>query len=247
MPEFESHESYRRFSREVLNTNRYIRSKQTKKFLQALITTAKDRSGLLKEGQGLWRAQIGNDWKPVYQGQGSDAEVVDKAPVPYPDERMKPREKKATEGRANPKGIPNLYLAENKQTAITEVRPWVGARVTVSLFRTTRDVELVDCSQGGFSVYLDGPPPEKRDKVVWQQIDRSFSRPVSKSDDTARYAPTQIIAGLFKREGYDGILYQSSLEDGRNLVLFDIGVAQVDRSELVRVNSVKLNFEPERR
>lgn len=207
----------------------------------------------MEEGNGVWRAQKGHGWRTVNRSETrelSDDQVENSVtyqePIPHSKDRMKPMEGKASEGRANPKGIPYLYVAENKRTAVTEVRPWVGAWVTVSVLRTTRDLYLVDCSQGGYNIRLDEPPPEEWDEIVWQEVDRAFSRPVTREDDTASYAPTQIIADLFKREGYDGILYQSSLTEGRNVVLFDLDAAEVDRSELISVNSVSVDFHSKR-
>jgi RES domain-containing protein len=40
---------------------------------------------------------------------------------------MKPIPKWQGEGRANPRGIPVLYLATHRETALAEVRPWIGA------------------------------------------------------------------------------------------------------------------------
>jgi hypothetical protein len=246
MPEFESHRSYDHFKKEVLNNSRYVRSERSQKFLEALVATASSRSKKLKEEQGLWRAQKGSRRYKEDPGQGSDSEVVVDVPLPYAQDRMKPEENKATEGRANPKGIPHLYAASKKRTAVTEVRPWVGSQVTVALLQTTRELQLVDCSKGGESkIYLEEPPPEERDEIVWRKIDRAFSRPISKSDDVANYAPTQIIADLFRQEGYDGIIYQSSLGDGLNIVLFDLDAAEVVRTKVVYVNSVEVDFRPD--
>lgn len=52
---------------------------------------------------------------------------------PLSDMGAPPRE--ATRpGRLNPTGIPYLYLSSDKETAIAEVRPWMGANVTVASF-----------------------------------------------------------------------------------------------------------------
>ncbi|KCZ56143.1 MULTISPECIES: RES family NAD+ phosphorylase [Hyphomonas] len=54
--------------------------------------------------------------------------------------------------------------------------------------------------------------------------------PVLRSDNTAFYAPTQLIAEFFRLEGFDGIIYGSAFaETGRNTALFDLnGAEQVD-------------------
>jgi hypothetical protein len=76
--------------------------------------------------------------------------------------------------------------------------------------------------------HLDEPPPDERERSVWTDIDLAFAEPVNRSDDVADYAPTQIIAELFKREQYDGIKYRSALSDtGHNVALFDITTAEL--------------------
>ena len=47
---------------------------------------------------------------------------------------MKPLGGRATDGRANPRGIPCLYLATTKETAMSEVRPWIGSYVSAGQF-----------------------------------------------------------------------------------------------------------------
>ena len=123
-----------------------------------------------------------------------------------PMERMKPLKDRAVEGRANPKGIPYLYLATNRETALAEVRPWIGSLISVGAFEILRELRIVNCSSDDHNIiYREEPPPEEREKAVWVSIDRAFSRPVDPSDDVAAYVPTQILAELFKAEGYDGI------------------------------------------
>ena len=243
MPEFESHRSYHHFKNEVLNKSRYVRSERARAFLQALTETASDRVGKLNEGHRFWRAQKG-----VKEGVREGPDGKAKKPKPHPEERMKPRENKAEEGRANPKGFSYLYVTDSKQTAVTEVRPWAGSWVTVAVLRTTKDLCVVYCSTENSredynTVYLEEPPLEERDDLVWRDIDRAFSRPVTRSDDTATYAPTQIIAERFKQEGYDGIVYRSSLAGGHNVVLFDPKAAEVQQRQVVEVNSIDVGFQ----
>ncbi|WP_413769916.1 RES domain-containing protein, partial [Vibrio vulnificus] len=70
----------------------------------------------------MWRAQAGHDDREYYQ----DGIYIDDFPVPYSENRMRPLLNSASEGRANPKGIPCLYVASTKETAMSEIRPWLG-------------------------------------------------------------------------------------------------------------------------
>jgi hypothetical protein len=72
----------------------------------------------------------------------------------------------------------------------------------------------------------------------------AFSKPVSLSDDTADYAPTQIVAEVFRHAGYDGILYKAGLcEGGVNAALFDLTCATFRSASLHRTKSVDFVFQ----
>ena len=127
---------------------------------------------------------------------------------------MKPQPYMAKEGRVNPKGIPCLYLATDRDTAIAEVRPWVGSLISVAQFKITRDLRIVDCTHENprAGVYKDELSPAIG--VVWTHIDWAFSQPVTPDDSSTDYVPTQIIAEYFKGKALDGIAYRSGLGNG---------------------------------
>jgi hypothetical protein len=157
---------------------------------------------------------------------------------------MKPLTDRAHDGRANPKGIPCLYLATQAETAISEVRPWIGSYVSVGQFKLLRPVEIIDCSRERLDhmFYWEEPSPEEVEKAVWSDIDRAFAEPMTRSDDTADYVPTQILAELFKREGFGGVAYKSRFgERGYNVALFDVDAADLINCGLARVESIKFN------
>jgi hypothetical protein len=90
-------------------------------------------------GSMLWRAQLGYDHYAAVDFTG------EQQPAPFPVERMKPLRNRAREGRANPKGIPYLYLATHQDTAMAEVRPWVGSLISIGRFALKRDVHVLNC------------------------------------------------------------------------------------------------------
>lgn len=55
---------------------------------------------------------------------------------------MKPLRDKASEGRANPKGIPYLYLATTKEAPMSEVRPWIGSDISVGQFKLISQLQF---------------------------------------------------------------------------------------------------------
>lgn len=209
--------------------------------METVRLTAKKRIEVLPPETYLWRAQLGNDWDPIYD---EDGERIDDQPAPYSPPRMKPLSDRATEGRANPKGIPYLYLATDRDTAMAEVRPWKGSYVSVGQFRTVRELRLVNCTTNarGFVFYMEEPSPEQREEAVWHDIDRAFAQPVSPSDDLADYVPTQVLAELFRTHGYDGTAYRSSLGAGHNRVVFDLDAADLVVCHIFRAESIAFSF-----
>lgn len=128
--------------------------------------------------------------------------------------------------------------------ATAEVRPWIGSYVSVAQFKVLRPLRIIDCARGHNSQphFFEEPDPEERMKAVWVHIDRAFAEPMTRSDDSADYVPTQIIAELFKREGFDGVGYKSNFgDDGFNLALFDLDAAEPINCGLYRVDRVQLD------
>ena len=238
MSEFASWLSYQQFAASVAREWRFTRSAGQKAFIDAVLATACSRHDSIPLGAILWRAQEGHGWYEEQEG-------VD-LPVPLLTERMKPERDRAKEGRANPKGLPYLYTASHRETAISEVRPWIGAYVSVSEFTVVRPLTIVNCTSqasGSPLFYLKEPEPSEREAANWKAIDRAFSRPVTPNDHLADYVPTQILAEAFRHHGLDGIGYRSALGPGHNIVLFDLDAAVVSQRILCRVQSLKLDTE----
>jgi RES domain-containing protein len=174
-------------------------------------------------------------------------ELTEEFPAPFDPARMKPLTDRSREGRANPSGIPYLYLATHQQTAAAEVRPWIGSYVSIATFNLMRDARVVNCTTGDHKIiaYLREPEPQEREQAVWRDIDRAFSEPVTSDDDSAAYSPTQVVAEFFRDNDIDGIAYGSSLGPGHNVVLFDPGAAALENCGLVKVRTVTLDLSPE--
>ena len=65
---FKSWQSYREFSRLVINRSRFIYGSETKKFLDSLLISAASHTVVLPKHTLLFRAQIGHDTEPVFSG-----------------------------------------------------------------------------------------------------------------------------------------------------------------------------------
>jgi len=245
---FKSWQSYWRFEQKVLHNQRYIYDDEIIEFLETVSQTMKSRERIIKKDSIVWRSQLGSASRPMFK----DDEYVSDEPCPHFPERMVPLEYSASEGRVNPKGIPYLYLATDKETAMGEARPWVGAEISVAQFKLLREQKIVDCSvhHGSgepFFFNIDNanfyePDDAEKEKAVWTHIDKAFSRPAAENNNKAQYAPTQIIAELFKNKGYDGIAYKSSLGKGHNIALFDLKTAELINCSLFEAKEISFKL-----
>ena len=243
MPDFESRWDYLFFRDRVRYRFRHVFDAKTQAFLEAIREGVTARSRTLPEFSQFWRACLGCD-DSNYRDDAASLSFFDQK-RPFAPSRMVPLPDRAREGRINPKGIPCLYLSDQRDTAIAEVRPWVGSIVSVAKFCTIRNLRIVDCTCSEFPVTMGfGELSEytaaQREAVVWQLINLAFAEPVTRDDElnVADYAPTQVLAERFKAEGLDGIFYSSRLGTGKNLALFKIDTARLMARELYEVAEV---------
>lgn len=157
-----------------------------------------------------------------------------------------PPKELATAGRANPIGIPYLYLSDSAKTTYFEVRAVYLDKLSVGTFRIERELELVDFiyDVNLFLAYNDDTTSLKEiviKKKIIDAISEDLSKPLRRYDSELEYVPTQLICEYCKRiVGADGISFESSLhKGGRNYVLFDDSSAKcirVDSHEITKIN-----------
>ncbi len=244
MNPFRSWKSYERFAQQVKWENRYIQTGEVKQFLDTLLETSKDKQDILKTGTVLYRSQRGYDEIEEYAEDGTT--VIGFIPLPYKQNRMIPNAEKTTNGRANPEGIPYLYLSDDMDTALSEVRPWLDEKLSLAVFTIKRDLRLIDFSRvASSSTYYFKEPEDSRirENEVWASINRAFSKPVTIEDQAKEYVPTQIISEFFKVSGIDAIKYKSMLSDGNNYVLFNVADAVPIMGSVIEVRGLKYQFE----
>jgi hypothetical protein len=166
MTAFDSWRSFWKFSREVARERRYIRTSEAESFLAKVAATCSVRARDVPAGWIGWRAQLGHSWR-------HEPQIDDEVPCAFCPARMRPLADRAHEGRVNPKGIPCLYLAATLETAVSEVRPWIGSFVSVGQFRTTHPLRIVDCSvhHARKPLFLEEPSEADREQAVWAHID----------------------------------------------------------------------------
>lgn len=147
-------------------------------------------------------------------------------------EEMGPPPKRiASHGRANPAGIPYLYVASTPETSISEVRPHTGERACVASFGIPTGAKLVDLRNPRHLVSPielgdEDEIGKLRSEVAFlERLGEELTRPVLPQGAAIDYVPSQFLCEFIKKCGYDGVVYKSAVGDGINLALFKPNIA----------------------
>ena len=161
-----------------------------------------------------------------------------------PSNMGKPSADNTKNGRANPVGIAYLYLASDVKTAIEEIRPSVKDKVTVGDFIIKEDLRLVDLTRISPFQFYQAEEPEKliRDIGFLYKLREDLSLAINPKDAELEYLPTQYLCELIKYGGWDGVIYDSSLSDGYNIVLFNDKQVECTGSKLYEVLKAEYQF-----
>ncbi|MGI6491205.1 MAG: RES family NAD+ phosphorylase [Pelotomaculum sp.] len=144
-------------------------------------------------------------------------------------------------GRLNPVGISYLYVSDSISTCCAEVRPWIGANITVAKFYPIKSLILKD-----LRITKEELKAESSSK---RAIKRNFSKPISVEDNDLDYLITQCVTEYIrdfskpktvKYERYDGIVYTSSIiNKGLNFLLYNPKVMKIEKEEPLQTITVK--------
>jgi hypothetical protein len=160
-----------------------------------------------------------------------------------------PSKRIASNGRANPAGIPYLYLASTHTTAISEIRPQPGEIACVADFRTRDNLRLVDLRNPRRMVspfVLEDTADIERmrsDLPFLERLGDELTRPVLPQAAAIDYTPSQYLCEYIKKCGYEGVIYRSSVGEEINLALFDPTLAESLTVTRYRVARVSVNVE----
>lgn len=151
-------------------------------------------------------------------------------------------------GRANPSGIPFLYLSDNEKTILYEIRSSYLDEVSVASFTLAENVvENIIISDFTEVPNLFAPTEvNKRIKatLLKKLISRDLSTPMRRYDSDLDYIPTQFICEFIKVfTGVQGIMFRSSLHNiGNNLVIFDQNIFKCLSVKKVRITKVSIDY-----
>lgn len=148
-------------------------------------------------------------------------------------------------GRANPSGIPFLYLSDNIDTVLYEVRASYLDELSIGEFRLKekfKKIKIVDFTEDTV-LFQPGQVSETiKSRLLRDRISRDLSKPMKRYDTEIEYIPTQFICEFIKIfTGASGIRFTSSLHpEGNNVVIFDQFKMECTKVSLKKVSLVSL-------
>jgi hypothetical protein len=161
-----------------------------------------------------------------------------------------PPAKLASSGRANPIGIPYLYLGSTVETAICEVRAQPGEIVCVAEFVLNDDLKIVDLRgpKTLISPFLEedeGSIALLRGNIDFLEIlGKELATPIVPDGAAINYIPSQFLCEFIKKCGFDGVAYKSSMSNGMNVALFQPDAAKGQSVAEYEVANLSLEYHP---
>lgn len=165
-----------------------------------------------------------------------------------PIERMgKPPSGLQTQGRANPIGISYLYVASDKETAVSEIRPHKGDKITISKIKLPSTLRFFDTRSPKNTIspfnYSDNVLEALyKDIDLLERFGEELSKPVLPREAGIEYISSQYLSELIKHWGFDGILYKSSVGSGFNIVIFNEIELEFLENKLYSIDNLTIDF-----
>lgn len=172
--------------------------------------------------------------------------------IPYDISEMgAPSYKFTSAGRANPQGIPYLYLSKSATTTLYEIRATYLDNISIGTFQISEKsiLKLVDFTGkqspfseiGNIMIFAKG-------RLLREVISKDLSKPLRRYDSELEYIPTQFICEFIRYvAGVDGVQFSSSLDqNGVNVVLFNQENISCIGVELHQVTEVKIESKKDR-
>ncbi|UOY08260.1 RES family NAD+ phosphorylase [Muricauda sp. SCSIO 64092] len=166
-------------------------------------------------------------------------------PALSPTEMFCPPPDIAKGGRANPSGIPYLYLCDNMETVLYEVRASYLDELSIATFQLKQlpdGVIIVDFTEDTPLFQPELVRETIMSKLLRDKISQDLSKPMRRYDSEIEYIPTQFICEFIRTyTGASGIRFSSSLHpSGKNIVIFDQNLMECTNVILHQVTTVNL-------
>lgn len=166
-------------------------------------------------------------------------------PAIHINNMLSPPRENTLGGRANPMGIPYLYLSDNEETVLYEVRASYLDELSIGTFQLKPDFEslrIVDFTEDT-SLFQPRMVRETiKARLLRDRISIDLSKPMRRYDSEIEYIPTQFICEFIKvYTGAVGIRFRSSLHpEGKNIVLFEDNKVDCVSVKKIKIASLRL-------
>jgi hypothetical protein len=162
-----------------------------------------------------------------------------------PKDMMCPKPNDTKGGRANPSGIPHLYLSDNSITVLHEVRGSLLDELSIGKFRLKQDLEkvkIVDFTEDTPLFQPNSVNETIKARLLRDRISEDLSKPMRRYDTEIEYVPTQFICEFIRViTNVSGIRFKSSVHPlGENLVIFDQEIMECTEVTLHQVDNMDL-------
>ncbi|SDX30732.1 RES family NAD+ phosphorylase [Aequorivita viscosa] len=184
----------------------------------------------LKQSDRLFRARVHHT---------SDQPAIDTTNM------LSPPRQSTLGGRANPMGIPYLYLSDNEETVLYEVRASYLDELSIGTFQLKPEFESLKIVDFTEDTSLFQPRTVRETimaRLFRDRISIDLSKPMRRYDSEIEYIPTQFICEFIKVfTGAGGIRFRSSLHpDGKNIVLFEDSKVNCVSVKKIKITSLRL-------
>lgn len=151
----------------------------------------------------------------------------------------------AKDGRINRKNMPFLYLAEDCQTAISEIKPDPGDIISTGLFTQNRGISIIDFTDLEIENFWENDIKLK----IFTEL-YSLSREISKTvneEEKYHYLFTQLICEEIHNRNIDGVCFNSSLigkGNKKNYTIFNIDAYTYSEknARTIKVEEVEIKY-----
>ncbi|SIR41594.1 RES domain-containing protein [Pseudomonas putida] len=211
-------QEWEEFKQEIKHTNRF--------FPQASIYSTIFRQATTAAGSIVLFQLIEQLKTPIYPRENFYRARISDSPLKS-DQMGSPPASIVSGGRANPVGVPYLYLAENIETCINEVRPTNSTKIYVSEAFPKNELFLLDLTEPRTACSAASFEEDQLELVLnllnlLEIFSNDLSKPVRPENGHLEYIPTQFLCEFIKTEArLDGIIFNSSFASGKNYVVFD--------------------------
>ncbi len=166
------------------------------------------------------------------------------------DELGKPPANLASPGRANPVGIPYLYVSDSEQTTLYETRIALHEGITIGKFVAKEPINFVSLKSirqyGPFEILDRDFTLEEfiQYRPYLEKLGDELSKPVRKQDVNLDYLPTQFLSEYIKSKlGFDAVEYKSAMNPGGyNLAVFNDSKLECVDAKFYRVTDLEYKW-----